>query len=1205
MTLERVYAQNPKGAAEYRAMLIADASIYGIDPRAIEGMKRPILVREMKDAEINSQRAITDLNKPPTAALSGAERATADARSMTAETAKHIANVLESVGPDVSLNDVLNTKYGPVLINRLIREGIFTEEERPALIDNSTGTVTKEAKERTAKMLLGDLFADNQQFQRAEPSLRNKLERAVAPLKMTDNIPGWGLGDDVKGAIALLEHERDVKEYDEAHGAKAGGFLAQHQEDMFGGAGERPQVSEPAERIAKFIKDSSQRTVGQAFRSYAADAAKSQEMFAEKTQEQAFDAAFGKKPSGLPAESTGPVTLGSGLGAAQEPFEQLYKQDVAPAIKTVAAGLAHSWDTIKKIVNPVSRGESAKFTGLSMREHMADRQRAYDIAAKAMEPAHKMFDGIAGKALGGDEGSRQYVTSFIDRIERGETDPNPEMNKAGEVFRQILDERRKAVQDVDPNALQNYIENYFPHIWKDPAKAKSVIDQIIMDYMGKRPMEGNTSWKRMRSIPFFEEGIKRGLEPVSWNPVDLVTQRVVQMDKYVMAHRVFNDLDEAGLLKYVPLGEKAPDGYAQIDDRIATVYGPKQGAVKINPEKLDERPARANYETGPEFKDALREWRETNVQPEDVTVFGRREMGKYWAPEPAARVINNHLSPGLRGSELVGPLYRQWIGASNWLNQFQLGFSLFHAGFTSVDAITSKVGLALIQASRGDIGKAARSLAQAPASFLTQPFGIGDKLIKEWERPGSQGDAIGALVEAMKAGGWRAHMDQMYKTRITQNMIEAWRAGNPFGAAMRAPFAAVEQSVRPILEWLVPRQKAAVVADLVRYEMERNPNMTHQELREVAAKAVDSADNRMGQLAYDNLFWNKTLKDLLMASVRSVGWNIGTIRELGGGALDLRKLASSKPELTYRASYIPALILTTGTMGAIMQYAMTGKGPQELKDYFFPRTGRLDEHGNPERVSLPSYMKDIYHYRQEPGKTITNKLHPALNLVAEMLENKDYYGTEIRNADDPLMKQMLDTAKFGAKALEPFSLRGARRQVKLGGSRLGNFAANFVGVTPAPRSINMTPAERLADEYRQTHRDPGARTQENADRSTARSDVIRAMRLGQNPVPLMRQYIQEGKISPHEFAQLRQVARETPLQSSVKNLNLREALNVYDKASDDEKRSLERTVRSKVFLARQKPSEWTGKVPELASRYFGVKPPMQRSQSALDSPTGY
>jgi hypothetical protein len=50
----------------------------------------------------------------------------------------------------------------------------------------------------------------------------------------------------------------------------------------------------------------------------------------------------------------------------------------------------------------------------------------------------------------------------------------------------------------------------------------------------------------------------------------------------------------------------------------------------------------------------------------------------------------------------------------------------------------------------------------------------------------------------------------------------------------------------------------------------------------------------MGQLVYDNLFWNRTVKDLSMASVRSVGWNIGDIRELPGGVKDAAVEATRK-----------------------------------------------------------------------------------------------------------------------------------------------------------------------------------------------------------------------------------------------------------------------------------------------------------------------
>src|SRR5204862_1290930 len=135
------------------------------------------------------------------------------------------------------------------------------------------------------------------------------------------------------------------------------------------------------------------------------------------------------------------------------------------------------------------------------------------------------------------------------------------------------------------------------------------------------------------------------------------------------------------------------------------------------------------------------------------------------------------------------------------------------------------------------------------------------------------------------------------------------------------------------MEHIVPLQKLGVFGDLARFELERMPpEATLTERRAVLVKAWDSVDNRMGQLVYDNLFWSKTFKDLAMASVRSVGWNIGTIRELGGGMLDVAtegsKALRGKPaELTHRAAYVMALPITVGMYGALYQYLRTGEGP--------------------------------------------------------------------------------------------------------------------------------------------------------------------------------------------------------------------------------------------------------------------------------------
>src|SRR6202012_2529325 len=99
--------------------------------------------------------------------------------------------------------------------------------------------------------------------------------------------------------------------------------------------------------------------------------------------------------------------------------------------------------------------------------------------------------------------------------------------------------------------------------------------------------------------------------------------------------------------------------------------------------------------------------------------------------------------------------------------------------------------------------------------------------------------------------------------------------------------------------------------------------------RTAMQKAWESVDNRMGQLVYDNLFWNKTAKDLGMLAIRSVGWNLGTVREVIGGVKDWGEFFAKgatpgkKAEFTHRMAYVTALPIVVGTMGAITNTLLT------------------------------------------------------------------------------------------------------------------------------------------------------------------------------------------------------------------------------------------------------------------------------------------
>ena len=492
------------------------------------------------------------------------------------------------------------------------------------------------------------------------------------------------------------------------------------------------------------------------------------------------------------------------------------------------------------------------------------------------------------------------------------------------------------------------------------------------------------------------------------------------MDKYLFAHRALNDLKQMGVLKFKKATEPMPPGFSKINDRIATVYEGKtqQGSLAIR--------------------------------------------GEYVAPEPAATLINNYLSPGLR--KYAG--FRAYMGLGNMLNQFQLGWSAYHLGFTTFESAISRLALGIRQAAHGDVLKGAITAASAPIAPFRGLY-MGDKMLKEWEAPGTQGAQVGLMVDAMMMAGGRARMDRFYQTQVTKKMMEAFRQGNVWGGVFRAPFALTEQAARPIMEYLVPRQKMAVFADLAQEEMERFKEHGDQaKLRIALAKAWDSVDNRMGQLVYDNLFWNKAVKDLAMASVRSVGWNIGTIREIAGGGADslkaLANIAQRKPaEFTNRMAYILALPILAGLIGGIIHYLRTGQRPDQLKDWYFPRRG---PQGTPEwnkRMALPSYVKDVVHWAHDPIGTIKGKIHPLLGLILEMLSNEDYFGKHIVNREDPLVQQMEEELKHSGETFEPMAARALTAPDKKGNETTSEKLLPFVGVTEAPAYVKELKRDSL------------------------------------------------------------------------------------------------------------------------------------------------
>ena len=842
--------------------------------------------------------------------------------------------------------------------------------------------------------------------------------------------------------------------------------------------------------------------------------AQAKEMFG-KDQSHEFEGLnqqkFVTQPEGL--KVTNPETL-KAVGERSSGEEGKIDVNLIPGVVEVSEGLKNAHDAWMKTLVPPEVGKEAKYTAQITREQLGIQARAWDKLGEALKGARLKFD----------KANKDSSLDFIDKMEAGAKHDTPELQQTADTLRKLHDDKWAEIQATGKVAEDKFIENYFPHYWEKPGMVGKALRQV----MAKRPLYGSKSFLKKRVFMTTKEGIEAGFTPVTYNPIDLTMLKLREMDKFLAAHKTRTALREQGLEKFVKSGGEKPEGWVKIEDGSSEV-------------------------------------RSVNEDGEMVV------RGSYFTQPDAARIINNHLSPGLRGNWL----YDTYRGAGNTLNQFQLGMSAFHLGFTSMDATISKFAIGLNHITAGRLASGIKEIGKAPFAPVTN-FMQGRDLLQAWYGK-DMGPLTNAIADAMATAGGRAKMDSFYSTKAHESLQKALKEGKSVTAAMKVPMWIVEQMSRPIMEYIVPRQKMGVFVDMMKFEMDRRPNMSHSELRDVAQKAWDSVDNRMGQVVYDNLFWNRVVKDLGMAEVRSLGWNLGTFREIGGGVKDLTDLkAMREGGLSYRSAYLIALPMVAGFYGAIYQYLHTGKGPEELKDYYFPKTGGLDKSGKPARVSLPTYMKDLYHYSQAPVQTVLNKVTPVHSAIIQMLNNKDFYGTKIRNEDDPIMQQFRDVGIYVGSQFVPFGIRNLGKDTR---KTTGSVIEPFIGITPAPYDVNMTKAEKSAMEMTRAKMPVGSRTKEQAEHSKTKSKLKNEYFVSGDPAPLQKA-VTDKVITPKEKKAIIKEKGMTRLERSTQHLTFEETASLMDKATEGEKKEL-KTILEKKRRGKRRTGTWNAKLEKL------------------------
>ena len=720
------------------------------------------------------------------------------------------------------------------------------------------------------------------------------------------------------------------------------------------------------------------------------------------------------------------------LQESSGPSKELAATFVGPAAKgtsMVGTAIRRSapGQLVEKIFSPTTVSPKAGEAEAAIRTAGGQAARSTEQTAAAMEPYHRMVNALP-------EPERQ---SFIDYVEGGHSNvPKGDLAPFATKLREAYKQRRDKLEAMPATAKAQFIDDFYPHMWEDPQRAASSA-RMGGGGAGK---QGSGASLHARSIPTIKEGLAQGNKLLTSDPIEATMRYVTSMDKFIAQHEVFDAAVANGTIIYDrpkvmgasghPESFKIPEGYAPLEGRGGT-----------------------------------------NIKGEQA-----------YAPAEWARVYNNYISRGVHKNEEWGRVYDTIQSVSNGITAMELGLSGYHAFTMANEAIISDVAKGISQLVGGQPIRALGSVAKAPIAPVTK-YNLGKKgeQIYLGRTPGTPD--LRRLVDLQTAAGGRAvgkghspdyRFSKMgsYWTAFKRGALKAEMAqskaniqARPIVGGAKEFFKVIgrtmETVAQPIFEKMIPRMKNGAFYDIMGEWIKANPTATYDAQVAMARKIWDSIDNRFGEMVQDNIFWNKTMKQVAQIAMRSYSWNMGTFREIGGGAASLLKnpagkLSIKSKDYDPRAAYVVALPIVVATTNAVYQFMKTGKMPESPEDLVAPRTGGTSPgfggRGEvEERAMLPGYHRDVLGWWNDAKQEAANKFAKGPHMAFQMAQPggmKDFAGNPVVDQSQDAMSQLGQYFSWAADSIAPISVKQALQGNKTG-SNLG-FLSSMTGVRPAP-----------------------------------------------------------------------------------------------------------------------------------------------------------
>jgi hypothetical protein len=770
-------------------------------------------------------------------------------------------------------------------------------------------------------------------------------------------------------------------------------------------------------------------------------------------------------------------------------------------------------DDAARAVNPEGRGPSAKLAGAMLAHRVTEyAQRSIAILNGSTE------------RTGYWQKNPQAVTDFIRRFETGGQFTDPEMKQMASAYKTWAEDIYN--RDTRITRLKYApVDNYLPHLFEE--RDRDDITNLFNERHGTK--WGNPKFIKERGFSLYQEAVAAGFKPKYSNPEEMMLARQRASDMASLQTSLLEDLWDNGLATLHEKGTKQPKGTSPRRAPNGDIYYVDNKAFQVLHNYFDTK--------------------------------------SFWSDRSA-----------------IGSTYRGMMWLKNGMVPIKLGLSGFHPlhimlGIDNSAAIARTIESASVEG--GIVRAPAKVFASWLTNFLpwksvsTNPY-YGGRLIRAFdsrEAAGGLKDYEKEFVQRALEGGFNPHLHFAYQQAGIRTIRgELQRLGA--NSTWRLPLAVINTlSRRLMFEKWIPALKAQSYNLDVQNALKMDPTLLDDDARRIQRFTAirKSVDNRYGEMNYDTLFWNRRLKDVGVLSTLSMGWQLGFIREFGGGTLDLAKYGATLHRTgrverlaqgdLHKAIYGVTYMANVALYGGLMTWAMSGKAPESLEDYVFPRTGETNPDGTPGRVTTMFYTREpamvTAHVREQGlfggiGSLAASKSSGVFGALAEFATGLSHFNQETRDPDGSYIKQLQQTLAHALGELEPISIQNIQ-DIK---GQPGQAARSLLGFTPAPKYLTDSPVEsEIKSDFRKYV--AGATTSYDKALYSQEYSQLRKLYAAGDPA---YEDVLDKMADEHELSdkQRRNIVKSlddetTPLQRMFGRLEPKQQKRLLDKMTDEER----------------------------------------------------